>query len=134
MATEAMSLDDLKARYEGDLTTRFTDRFLTIKLEEAIAFIEGKCPTAADRLESGALSKTDYWRIISEVTFRKLRNPGGYASEGEGGVSYSLRADVASGTFLLTDSDIETLTGRSPRSTNMLPGTVGMGVDVGWGS
>lgn len=132
MASEAMNLNELKARFEGDLTTRFTDAFLQIKLDEAIALIEGECPTAADRLATGALSPTNYKRIVAAVTFRVLRNPNGVTSEGEGGVSQSFRSDVASGTFLLTDADVKTLTGRSNR-TRMLPGTTSIGADAGWG-
>lgn len=131
MALEEMTLQQLKDRFEGDLNTRFTDAYLQIKLEEAIALISGECPTADLRRESGALPEITYKRIVADTVFGVTRNPGGFANESEGGVSYGLRASVASGEMWLSDRDIETLTGVAKKTPKF--GTASIGVDNGWG-
>jgi hypothetical protein len=132
MALEQIDVKELKDRFEGDLSTRFTDAYLQVKIEDAIALVEGEYPIVASRLASGALSQQNFNRIIADVVFRVIRNPGGYVTEGEGGVSYGLRATVASGDLWLTDRDIRLLTGNAGGSA--LPGTVSIGIDAGWGA
>lgn len=133
MASTEMDLQELKDRSEKDLTTRFTDPYLEIKLSEAIALIIAECPTVPARLASGALDPINYKRIVADVVFRVTRNPAGYASETEAGVGYQLRPTVASGDLWLSDRDIATLTGIRKRQS-ALPGTVSLGVDAGWSS
>lgn len=125
-----ITTQDVKDRYEGDLTTRFSEQYLQTKLDDAIALIDGECPTVAERYASGALSANNFKRVVADVVLRVVRNPGGYASEGEAGVSYTLRASVASGDLYLTKKDVALLTGR--RDIKSLAGTVSIGVDAGW--
>jgi hypothetical protein len=133
MASAEMSLFELKDRYESDLNVRFTDEYLEVKLADAIALIAGEHPTVATRLASGVLLEANYKRVVADTVFRVIRNPGGFASEGEGGVSYQLRAAVASGEMWLTDRDIKTLTGRMPSDkTKAAPGSVSLGIEKGW--
>lgn len=131
MAEVEMTVDDLQNRYEGVLATKFTEVYLATKIEDAVALIEGTCPTVPSRLLSGALLPNNYKRIVADIILRVVRNPGGFASESEGGVSYSMQPVVASGNLWLTQQDIDLLNGVA-RGSTMLPGSVGIGLDTGW--
>lgn len=132
MAEEVvMSKTDLQNRYEGDLSAKFSDAYLDTKIEDAVALIEGTCPTVPARLLSGALLPNNYKRIVADIILRVVRNPGGFASESEGGVSYSMQPVVASGNLWLTQQDIDLLNGIVRRG-KAAPGTIGIGLDAGW--
>jgi hypothetical protein len=55
------------------------------------------------------LTDTNYLETVLEIECtaveRKLRNPGGYASESVDNVAMSFRSDAASGTLRLTDDE-----------------------------
>lgn len=129
----SMTLDDLKGRFEGDLNTRYTDTYLEIKIEDAIALIDGDHPTVQSRITSGALSINNYKRIVTAIVFRVIRNPEGYTSENEGGAGYERNQNVASGDMWITDKEIETLTGVAPKGGRTMPATASIGIDAGWG-
>lgn len=121
--------EQVRLRSETDLLDTWEREFIDIKIADAVALILDECPTVPARLESGALSRNNYYRVVSDVVLRVLRNPGGLDSESEGGYSYSARATVASGDFWLTDRDRRTLLGLQSKR---LPGTVGIDADYGW--
>lgn len=125
-----VEVNDVAARYEGDLLAEFRADYLTTQVGDAVAFATSRwrAPIMA-RLASGHLTESLWKRTISDAVLRVLRNPGGYASENEGGYGYSTRASVASGNLWFTDTDIETLCG--PEQSFGL-GTVGIGLDRGW--
>jgi hypothetical protein len=124
-----VSVQDVQDRTEFQLNTRFTDTFLETVVDDAVALVLDECPNVPARLASGALSASNYKRVVADVVKRVVRNPGGVASEGEGGYSYSTRSTVASGDFWLTDADKRRLNGAKPTSTL---GTASIGVDYGW--
>lgn len=130
----SMTVDKLKERYEGDLTVRFSDTYLQVKIEDAEELIAGDHPTVAGRLASGVLSQNNYQRIVAAIVFRVIRNPDGLTSESEGGVSVGRNLNVASGDMWITDKEIATLTGVKPSASRSLPGTASIGVDAGWAS
>lgn len=132
MAVVGMELQDLYDRSDTDLLTRFTVKYLQTKLNDAIALIAAEHPNVASRRESGALLDANYFRVVSDMVLRVTRNPGGFASESEGGASWSLNSVVASGNLWLTQSDKDLLEG-VVRGGRMLPGTASLGLDAGWG-
>jgi aminopeptidase N len=129
MAAQDVNFDDVQARTEFDLTTRFARDFVEVLIADAVALIVDECPTVPSRLASGALSPNNYKRVVSDVVKRIIRNPEGLSSESEGGYSYTANAAAASGTFWLTDRDRRTLNGVTLKST---PGVVSIGLDYGW--
>jgi hypothetical protein len=129
MAAIDVTLEDVQARTEFDLTTRFERAFVEVLIADAVALIVDECPTVPSRLASGALSSNNYKRVVSDVVKRIIRNPEGLSSESEGGYSYTANAAAASGTFWLTDRDRRTLNG--VKATNV-PGTTSIGIDYGW--
>lgn len=135
MASVAMTVQDLKDRFEGDLTTRFSPTYISIKLADAVALVASEAPTAAVRRESGLLSDNNYFRVVANVALRVLRNPGGMESESEAGAGYKVNADVASGDMFITPREMKTLTGIAVEDQKKsVPSSVSIGVDVGWGS
>jgi hypothetical protein len=133
MAGYEMELQDLHDRYEGDLLTRYSVEYLSVKIDDAVALVQGECPSVPTRLASGALLPNNYKRIIADVILRVVRNPEGYSTEAEGGASYGHSAVVASGNLWLTQMDIDVLNG-VPRAGRSSPQTVGVGTDGGWGN
>jgi hypothetical protein len=129
MALTDVTIADVQARTEFDLATRFGDDYLQTMIDDAVALILDECPRVPERLLSGALLSANYKRVVADVVKRVIRNPGGVASEGEGGYSYSTRTTVASGDFWLTDADRRRLNGAVAKS---VPGTVSLGIDYGW--
>ncbi len=133
MAPTAMTLQEVYDRFEGDLLTRFTPQYLATKLADAEALVVSEAPAAAARRESGLLSDNDYFRVVTNIILRVTRNPGGMESESEGGASYKVNTDVASGDMFITDREYKTLTGvERRRGGTTLPGTVAIGLDAGW--
>jgi hypothetical protein len=131
MAATDLSYDELQIRVEYQLDTRFSREFVTTKIADAVALIIDECPRVPARLLSGALSENNYKRVVSDVVLRVLRNPGGVTSESEGGYTYATSALVASGSLWLTDGDRRTLNGVT---APYVPGSVGIGLDSGWGA
>jgi hypothetical protein len=129
MTLPAVSTDELKLRYEGDLTTRFSEEYLDEKLADTIALVQQKFPIVEARLTSGALLERNYIRVICDAVLRIVRNPEGYSSESEAGYSYGLRPVVASGNLWLTQDDLDMLTGGT---STRGPGVIGIGLDRGW--
>jgi len=121
-----VSTDDLQSRYEGDIT-EWPVPYLQTQIADAQAFIATTVPASTVRLANGRLSEQMYKRVVSDVVFRVLRNPGGYTSEGDGSYNYARSAAVASGNLWLTANDVKVLTG-----TTKTVGTIGMRVDRGW--
>lgn len=136
MAPTAMSLQDVKDRYEGDLTTRFTNQYLVTKLADAEALVVSDAPLAATRREAGLLSDNDYFRVVTNIFLRVVRNPGGMKSETEAGAGYVINTDVASGDMFITDREYKTLTGleRPKKPQDAVIGSYGIGLDTGWGT
>lgn len=130
----SMDVSELKDRYEGDLSLRYRDEYLQVKIEDAEALIAGDHPTVAARLVSGDLLPQNYNRVVSNMVLRVIRNPDGFLSESEGGVGITRNAAVASGDMWITDREIFTLTGIMPQKAgSTLPGTASIGLDTGWG-
>lgn len=125
-----VTVEDVQNRYEGDLGTRFQEKYLMEKIADAQDLIDSRLPSVAGRLAGGSLTTRTYKRVVSDVVLRVLRNPEGFTSESEGGVSYSRSAVVSSGNLWLTAQDVADLTGR--QSSSYGPGTVGVGVQAGW--
>lgn len=117
---------DLQNRFEGDIS-QWSELYLTTQIADAEAFIATMVPASTVRLANGRLSEQMYKRVVADVVFRVLRNPGGFTSEGDGSYNYSRSAVVASGNLWLTANDLKVLTG-----TTMAVGTIGMRVDRGW--
>jgi hypothetical protein len=129
MALTDVTIEDVQNRTEFDLRTRFGDEYLQTTIDDAVALIVDECPKVPERLLSGALLPSNYKRVVADVVKRVIRNPGGVASEGEGGYSYSTRTTVASGDFWLTEADRRRLNGGT---VTAVPGSVSIGVDYGW--
>jgi hypothetical protein len=130
MTPTDVTVQDVQDRTEFDLSLRFEETYLETLVEDIIALILETCPRVTTRLASGALTESNYKRVVADAVKRVVRNPDGTASEGEGGYSYSTSAVVASGTYWLTQQDIRVLNGVT---TGQVYGTVGMGLDSGWG-
>jgi hypothetical protein len=131
MALPSVSIDELRIRYEGDLSA-FPEGYVDQKLIDVVALVQQRMRSIEGRLVSGALLLENYNRVICDVVLRIIRNPQGLQSESESGYSYGLRPVVASGNLWLTQDDVDTLMGVSQ---GMFPqfGTIGIGVDAGWG-
>lgn len=129
MADTTVILDDITVRSEVDLLESFERAYLETKIADAVALIIDECPSVPSRLASGALSESNYKRVVFDVVMRVVRNPSGMASESEGGYSYNTSRTVASGDFWLTDRDRRTLNGSR---TRLGVGTVSIGLDKGW--
>jgi hypothetical protein len=86
------------------------------------------------------LTDLDYVQAVLEIECtaveRKLRNPGGYASESVDNVAMSFRSDAASGTLRLTDDEWARLGYVSELgSANITPGAPSLAnerPDCGW--
>lgn len=130
MASVIVSKEDVAARYDGDLLSEFTELYVTTQIADAVDYADSRwLDQINSRLASGKLTANLYKRTISDAVLRVMRNPGGLASENEGGYGYSTRANVASGNLWFTDDDIANLIGAQGSA---LPGTVGIGLDRGW--
>jgi len=122
MASVTVSIDDVKARYEGDLG-RFPEAFVKTQISDAVDYADARWGTFIEqRLTSKVITEGLYKRIISDAVLRVLRNPQGLASEGDGGYSYTTRATVASGNLWFTQDDVELLSGTITQVT--MPGTI----------
>jgi hypothetical protein len=135
MALPEVVTDDVQARYEGDLLTEFSTIYISTQLQDAVDFVGNRWRALIEsRLASGILTPNLYKRTIADAVLRVIRNPGGLASENEGGYGYATRPDVASGNLWFTDTDVETLTGIRgySQSSGSLPGTIGVGLGAGW--
>lgn len=132
MASVTVTPDDVASRYlEGDLLSEFTSEQVQTQITDAVDWSDSRWLAAINaRLASGKISANLYKRTIADAVLRVMRNPGGLASENEGGYGYSTRATVASGNLWFTDDDITTLTGIA---VDNLPYTVGVKLDPGWG-
>jgi hypothetical protein len=132
MASVTVEVADVVSRYlEGDLLSEFTNDQVQTQITDAIDWADSRWLGAINaRLASGKLTPNLYKRTISDAVLRVMRNPGGLASEGEGGYNYSTRPAVASGNLWFTADDLATLTGLT---TLTLPSTIGVGLDRGWG-
>lgn len=129
-ALPTVEFDDVDSRYDGDLSTEFEQGYVEAQIQDAVDFSTARWrDKILSRLASGALTPNLYRRVISDVVLRVIRNPGGLASENEGGVGYSTRVSVASGDMRFMDSDVETLCGST---STVVPGTIGIGLDRGW--
>ncbi len=125
-----MTRTDVADRYEGDLDAEFRPQYVDTQIGDAVSYVKSRWRTQIEaRLASGLLDDNLYKRTIADAVLRVIRNPGGYASENEGGYGYATRASVASGNLWFTDSDIDTLIGARQSA---MPGTIGIGIDRGW--
>lgn len=130
MASVTVTKEDVAARYDGDLLSEFTAAYIETQIADAVDFADTRWRAKIEsRLASGDLTPNLYKRTIANAVLRVARNPGGLASESEGGYSYGTRAEVSSGDLWFTDKEVANLTGVKP---SMLPGTVGIGLDPGW--
>jgi hypothetical protein len=131
MASVTVEVADVVARYlEGDLLSEFTNDQVQTQITDAVDWADVRWLAAINaRLASGKLTPNLYKRTISDAVLRVMRNPGGLASEGEGGYNYATRPAVASGNLWYTADDLMTLTGFSFSS---LPSTIGVRMDRGW--
>lgn len=126
-----MSVADVALRYDGDLAAEFRQDYLEQQVKDAVSFTNSRWRAEiTSRFASGLLDDNLYKRTIADAVLRVIRNPGGLASENEGGYGYSTRASVASGNLWFTDGDIDNLIGPAPKS---MAGTLGIGLDRGWG-
>lgn len=134
MASVTVEVQDVVNRYlEGDLLSEFTTEQIQTQITDAVDFSESRwLARITARLASGALTSNLYKRTIADAVLRVMRNPGGLASENEGGYGYATRASVASGNLWFTDDDIQTLTGVRPKSPGAV-GTISVGLHRGWG-
>lgn len=134
MASVTVEVSDVVKRYlEGDLLSEFTSDQVQTQITDAVDWSDSRWLALINgRLASGALTANLYQRTIADAVLRVMRNPGGLASENEGGYGYSTRLAVASGNLWFTNDDVETLTGirTSPSSS---PGMIKVGLDRGWG-
>jgi len=129
MAVTDVPYTELVIRAEPGLLDSFDQAYVETKIEDAVALIVDECPTVPARLLSGALSPSNYRRVVYDVVMRVIRNPAGLTSEAEGGYSYNTSAAVASGDFWLSPRDRRTLLGlRSPGGA----GSISIGIDKGW--
>lgn len=124
--------DDVDGRYlEGSLEDRYDRVKVETQIQDAVdEALSHWRDRILSRLASGVLTPNSYKRVIATVVLRIVRNPEGYANESDGGYSYGLRVQVASGFLVFTPDDIATLSGIQMSST---PGTIGVGLDGGWG-
>lgn len=129
MMPNDVTVQDVQDRTEFDLSLRFEHTYLETLVEDVVALILETCPRVTQRLASGALSPSNYKRVVADAVKRVVRNPDGQTSESEGGYSYSTNAVVASGTYWLTQQDVRTLNGIP---VGAVYGTVSMGLDSGW--
>lgn len=130
MALPDVTPDDVAARYDGDLLSEFDSTYIQTQIEDAVDYAGSRWSDAMNsRQAAGLLTDNLYKRTIANAVLRVIRNPGGLASEGEGGYNYSTRADVASGSLGFTPDDIANLTGVDLVT---IPGTIGIGLDYGW--
>jgi len=122
---------DVDNRYlEGNLEDRYDQAKVEVQIQDAVDYALSRWRARiTSRLATGKLTPNLYKRVIADAVLRVTRNPEGYASEGDGGYNYALRAQVASGNLWFTDEDIATLAGAQIVST---PGTIGLGLDRGW--
>lgn len=133
MASVTVTVPDVVGRYlEGDLLSEFTEAQVQTQITDAVDWSDLRWRAKIEsRLASGVLTANLYKRTVADAVLRVMRNPGGLASENEGGYGYSTRAAVASGNLWFTADDIETLSGEKLNEA-MPPGTVGIGLAPGW--
>jgi hypothetical protein len=130
MASVEVTKEEVDKRYDGDLLSEFDEDYIATQIEDAVDFADSRWSAVIEsRLASGALTPNLYLRTISDAVLRVIRNPGGIASENEGGYGISTRAAVASGNLWFTADDIANLCG--VKGTAM-PGTVSIGLDRRW--
>jgi len=126
----SVSVDDVKNRYEGDLTV-FEAAYVTTQIADAVDHALSRWRVEiTSRLASGDLTPNLYKRVIANAVLRVIRNPQGFSNENDGGYGYGLRATVASGDMWFTDDDIESLAGPQNKT---VPRTIRLGVERGWG-
>lgn len=131
MASVTVSKEDVAVRYDGELLSEFPEAYIEAQIADAVDYADSRWLARIEsRLASGKLTPNLYKRTIADAVLRVARNPGGLASENEGGYGYSTRANVASGNLWFTADDIANLIGATGPS---LPGTVSVGLDRGWG-
>jgi hypothetical protein len=131
MALPEVTPEDVDARYDGDLLSEFDATYIETQIGDAVDYVGSRWRARVEaRLASGDLTVNLFKRVISDAVLRVARNPGGLASENEGGYGYSTRSSVASGNLWFTEDDILSLCG--PLEGNF-PGTIGIGLDRGWG-
>lgn len=134
MASVTVTVPDVVGRYlEGDLLSEFTQEQVQTQITDAVDWSDLRWRSLIDgRIASGVLTPNLYKRTVADAVLRVMRNPGGLASENEGGYGYSTRAAVASGNLWFTADDIETLSGvqLNPQTR---PGTVSIGLHGSWG-
>lgn len=126
-----LTSQDVVAYDLQDLTTHFTDDQIQVQVDAALALIDDTYPGAANRLSSGAISKTTYTRIVSDMVLRVLRRAysGGHKTESDGSYSYGDDSLASSTDLWIPDKDAALLTG----DDDGLPGTVFTGPQRGWG-
>lgn len=125
-----VSIDDVKNRYEGDITA-FDTAYVTTQIADAVDHALSRWRAEiTSRLASGDLTPNLYKRVISNAVLRVIRNPQGFSNENDGGYGYGLRATVASGDMWFTDDDIESIAGPQNKT---VPRTIRLGVERGWG-
>jgi hypothetical protein len=130
MASVQVTTADVQERFEGDLAA-FNPEYVAATIQDAVDYADRHWgPVIEQQLAAGSLTSNLYKRVIATAVLRILRNPQGFASENDGGYSYSLRAQVASGSLWFTQDEIETLTG--PQSKTV-PRTLRLGLEPGWG-
>ena len=130
MASVLVTQDDVANRYDGVLLEEFLPVYIQTQIADAVDYADSRWSALIEsRLASGVLTPNLYKRTIADAVLRVVRNPGGLASENEGGYGYSTRANVASGNLWFTPDDVATLCGAT---TSVMPGTVGIGLDRGW--
>ena len=130
MASVSVTIADVAKRYDGDLMAEFAEAYIQTQIDDAVDFADSRWGGVIEsRLSSGLLTPNLYKRTISDAVLRVTRNPGGIASENEGGYGISTRANVASGNLWFTPDDLANMCGVQ---TNLGVGTVGIGLDRGW--
>lgn len=131
-AIPTVTFSDVDGRYlEGDLGDRYDQAKVITQIQDAVDFALSRWRARIEsRLASGVLTSNLYRRTIANAVLCVLKNPEGYTGESDGGYSYGLRKEVASGELGFTDKDIENLTGLTDQSSI---GTIGVGLDKGWG-
>lgn len=131
MAIPDVTFDDVDKRYlEDDLASRQDQVKVETQIQDAADFARSRWRAQIEsRLASGLLTENLYKRVIADAVLRVVRNPEGYQNESDGGYSYGLRAQVASGNLWFTEDDVATLAGVLTQS---LPGTIGIALDRGW--
>ena len=130
MASVPVTKEDVAKRYDGDLLSEFSETYIETQIADAVDYADSRWSALIEsRLASGTLTPNLYLRTISDAVLRVARNPGGLASENEGGYGYSTRANVASGNLWFTADDIANLCGVV---SGLTVGTIGIGLDRGW--